>query len=134
MKNAMIIALLSLTAVSASAFRGAGADREYSVFSCTQTPAIPDNTISLEVINGGITGMTRIQLSTSTFAGPRTENYFVRQQPQKQQGLVEYAGDKIALAISSQTDSEGYRVATLKLKKATEVIVRMHCQQHMRRL
>lgn len=138
MKKMMLIALMSLVAMNASAFAGAGADQEYTVFSCVQTPLIPDNTISLKVITGGFAGLTRIELERSTFAGPSTSNYYVRQVTQTKKtppSHIAYTGKDIRLAISSNEDSRGYRPATLSLLKGkNRYDVNMYCQMHLRAL
>lgn len=135
MKNMIVFALMTLVTVAASANRSVGADQEYPIFSCLQTQLVPDNTASLQVITGGFAGMTRIKLSVSTFAGPRSENFYVRpaSQAETPAGHVVYNGQNISLDISSDQATDGGRAATLTVQQGANThSVQMTCKQHMR--
>jgi hypothetical protein len=132
MKNMIVFALMTLVTVAASANRGAGADQEYPIFSCLQTQVVPDNTASLQVITGGFAGLTRIKLSVSTFAGPRSENFYVRPAAQADTpaGHVIYNGKNISLDITSDQTEDGGRAAVLTVQQGQNVhTIEMTCKQ-----
>ena len=135
MKKMIVFALMSLVTVAASANRGFGPDQEYPIFSCIQTPAIPDNTVSLEVITGGFAGLTRIKLSVSTIAGPRSQSFYVNKADKVNtpEGHIIYVGKDLSLDISSDKNADGTRAATLTSQNGSNAQpVQLSCVQHAR--
>jgi len=79
-----ILALL----VSVSAFANAqSADQIYTVFTCQRKVAIPDLGLSVTVREGGIAGMTQVQVRRFFLGHDSQTNYYVQQELVKQ-GVV----------------------------------------------
>lgn len=136
MKNLIVIALMSLMTTSAFAFVAAGqqgGDQEYAQFTCNQVRFIPDATISLKVITGGIAGLTRLEITTGTIGGPRVHSVIVHALPAtRTPSQLVYVGKDVTLKISStQEDKQGNRPSVIKFGQGSDAqSFDMVCQQH----
>lgn len=122
--KSLFFVLASLVTVSASA--NVGGDMYQVRIQCKTAINSPDHTMTLQVSEGGISGIPEIAITESTIAGPVTDRFLAKQVVlQRAGGPVVFESNELRLSIDTTVapSEEGTYPATLVLQKSADQAV-----------